>query len=332
MRAQHGCMREARTCSRDDRTIALCDLPPQAPRKIEVRIRYRPARRPHDANLSFHNGTSNITNSGPFKGALCAVTHIVLVNDYPALVARWKALRASGDVAVREVAATGAPRTLLCAELGHTSSPGVALSAGVHGDEPAGPWALLDLCEQRELREQFAYRIWPCTNPTGFARGTRENAEGNDVNRSFGRGGQTPESRAIVTANRDRKYALSIDLHEDCDADGFYCYAYDAADLAASAVDAVRAAGFPVQDVRACDLGVPYAIDRFGAGIVYPDTQDEAASIGGLSYTLSIVRHAAARALTFETPVRLAWADRITIHGIAVKAALTALSNLLPHG
>lgn len=260
------------------------------------------------------------------------VPHTVLVNDYPALVARWKALRATGEIAVREVAAAGAPRTLLCAELGSTSSPGVALSAGVHGDEPAGPWALLALCEQRELHKRFLYRIWPCTNPTGFARGTRESTDGVDINRTFGRGGQTPESRAIVTANRDRKFALSIDLHEDCDADGFYCYAYSAPELSAAAVDAVRAAGFPVQDVRTCDLGVPYTIDRFGDGVVYPDANDEAASLGGLSYSLSIVRHAAARAVTFETPVRLPWADRITIHRIAVKAALTALSNLPHHG
>ncbi|HVA33987.1 MAG TPA: hypothetical protein VNG31_07540, partial [Candidatus Baltobacteraceae bacterium] len=56
---------------------------------------------------------------------------------YRELAARWKALRVGG-VRVREVACVDAPRTLLCAELGDADRPCIALSAGVHGDEPAG--------------------------------------------------------------------------------------------------------------------------------------------------------------------------------------------------
>lgn len=258
--------------------------------------------------------------------------HTVRVNDYGALAARWKALRARGEVAVREVACVGAPRTLLCAEKGSASAPLVALAAGVHGDEPAAPWALLQLFEENGLTGGYAYRIWPCTNPSGFANGTRANAEGQDVNRTFGRGGQSPEARAILTANRDRKYALSIDLHEDCDANGFYCYEYGANSLGRVAVDAVRAAGFPVQDLAGCDLGAPFETMQLDDGVVRPDAQGEAVSLGGLSYSLSLIRHAAAIALTFESPAQLRWSDRITIHGIAVKAALEALSKQQSHG
>lgn len=251
--------------------------------------------------------------------------HTVRVNDYGALARRWKALRQNGDVAVREVACVGAPRTLLCAESGHHSAPLVALAAGVHGDEPAGPWALLELFERKEIDEGYAYRIWPCTNPSGFERGTRQNEEGDDVNRSFGRGGQTPEARAIVTANRDRKYVLSIDLHEDCDAQGFYCYEYGDRTCGRAVIDAVREAGFAIQDLAQCDLGIPYHQTQLDDGIVRPTSEAEIASIGGLSYSLSIIRHAAQRALTFETPSALPLEERITIHRIAVKAALRAL-------
>ncbi len=238
------------------------------------------------------------------------------MENYDNLQARWKALRAAGDIAVREVACIGAPRTLLCADFGESRSEVVALAAGVHGDEPAGPWALLSLLESGELDPRYAYRVWPCTNPSGYANGTRENAEGFDVNRSFGKGGQTPEARAIVTANRDRKFALSIDLHEDCDAAGFYCYEYGECGLARSAVDAVAAAGYPVLD----------------EGILRPHQADEIEAIGGLSYTLSVIRHAARRALTFETPVGLPFQARVMIHRIAVKAAIAALAKLPPHG
>lgn len=233
---------------------------------------------------------------------------------------------------MREVACIGAPRTLLCADFGDAAAPTIALAAGVHGDEPAGPGALLALVENGELDSQYAYRAWACTNPSGYALGTRANAEGADVNRSFGRGGQTPEARAIVTANRDRKFALSIDLHEDCDADGFYCYEYGVGDVGHTVIEAVRSAGYPVQDLSRCDLGAPHAHLVLDDGVVRASASLEIEAIGGLSYTLSIVRHAALRALTFETPVRLPWDDRIGIHRIAVKAAIRALSKLAPYG
>lgn len=254
------------------------------------------------------------------------------MNDYNALASRWKSLRASGDIAVREVACVGAPRTLLCAERGDYRAPMIALSAGVHGDEPAGPWALLAMCEEEDLDQSFAYRMWPCTNPTGFANGTRESADGADVNRSFGRGGLTPEARAIVTANRDRKYPLSVDLHEDCDAEGFYCYEYGTGDIGRAVVEAVRDAGFPIQDLTRCDLGTPPEKTQLDDGVVRAAPEGEIAVIGGLSFSLLVIRNAAQRALTFETPTTLPWDVRIAIHRIAVKAAISQLSKQRGHG
>lgn len=254
------------------------------------------------------------------------------MHTYDDLRERWKALRATHEIAVREVACIGAPRTLLCADFGELQAPVIALAAGVHGDEPAGPWAMLSLVEGRDLDARYAYRAWPCMNPAGYIAGTRESADGVDVNRSFGRGGQTPEARAIVTANRDRKFVLSFDLHEDCDAEGFYCYEYGHGDLARSVIDAVAAAGYPIQDLARCDLGGPIGEYRLDDGVVRPPAALEIEAIGGLSYTLSIIRHATRRALTFETPVRLPWEARIEIHRIAVKAAIRALENLEHHG
>jgi protein MpaA len=233
----------------------------------------------------------------------------VRMRSYDDLQTRWKALRGTRDIAVREVACEGVPRTLLCVEFGEGRAPVIALTAGVHGDEPAGPLALLALVENDELDRNYAYRLWPCTNPSGYAKGTRENAEGADVNRTFGRGGRTPEARALLTSNRDRKFRLSIDLHEDCDAQGFYCYEYGECGLGAAIVKAVMAANFPVEQV------------------LRPDAAGEAEEIGGLSYTLLVARNAARRALTFETPLCLPLEQRIAIHRIAVKAAIAALSK-----
>ena len=260
------------------------------------------------------------------------MAQVVQVNTYADLEARWKALRRTGNAAVREVACAGAPRTLLCAEIGEAQLPAIAFASGVHGDEPAAPWALLQLVEERELDERFSYRIWPCTNPSGYVRRTRESVDGVDINRSFGRGGQAPESRAILMANRNRKFVISFDLHEDVDADGFYCYEYGTPQLGHAMVDAVQDAGYPVQDLACCDLGAPFTAAELAGGVVRPSPASEIDAIGGLSYNLSLARHAARCALTLETPARLPWQDRLAIHRIAVKAAIAAFAKHETHG
>lgn len=233
---------------------------------------------------------------------------------YQDFARRWKALRASRGAAVREVACVGAPRTLLCVEVGDTRLASIALTAGVHGDEPAGPWALLAMAESGDLDDRFGYRIWPCTNPTGFEACSRESTDGIDVNRTFGRGGQSPEARAIVTANRDRKFLLSVDLHEDCDASGFYCYEYGGGNIGYGVMAALDDAGYPIDPQRR----------------IAPDPSVEGAMLGGLSYSLAIARNAARHALTFETPLRASWEARIGMHRKAVLAAISAVSGFEP--
>lgn len=247
---------------------------------------------------------------------------------YRELVDRWKALRRSGAI-VREVACVGAPRTLLCVELGDQVKPAIALAGGIHGNEPAGAWALLGLVESNALDPRYAYRIWPCMNPTGFDAGTRTSTDGMDVNRSFGRGGGSPEARAIVTANRDRSFVLSLDLHEDCDARGFYCFEYGGAQIGTQIVTAFDAAGMPVDALDPShDLGLPEESLHRERGRVTADPFEEAAALGHLSYSLLLARHAARHTLTLETPSSLGWEPRIAMHRLAVTTAIAALAGL----
>jgi protein MpaA len=252
-------------------------------------------------------------------------------SQYDRLLAAWKALRANHNVQIREVACVNAPRTLLLAHTGSERAHIVSLSAGMHGDEPVGPWALLSLVRDGLLDKRFGYRIWPCLNPSGFAAGTRENAEGADVNRSFSRGGTTPEARAIITANRDRKFVLSIDLHEDFEADGFYAYETPGPAsqprFAKRTARAVGEAGFALQDLsdEAFDLGPPgvRSAQTIERGCVIVDAKAESAFFtGGLPMSLFLVRGAAAHALTFETPRSRRWEERLEMHRIAVTTAL----------
>jgi hypothetical protein len=261
---------------------------------------------------------------------------------YDELVAAWKSLRARHrGLSVREVATVGAARTLLVAELlpdgGKESSRAtIAIAAGVHGDEPAGPWALLSLVESGLLDPAYTYRMWPCTNPSGYRLGTRENEDGKDINRSFSRGGTTPEAKAIVTANRDRKFALSIDIHEDFEADGFYLYEPLVDGKASFGEHVVRAlddASFPIQDLHAeFDFVYPQSSDqrlsRVERGCVFTHPESEMAFTAGLPYNVFQLKHAAKRVLTFESPRKRDWNDRIAIHRIAVTTAISRLALL----
>jgi hypothetical protein len=260
----------------------------------------------------------------------------MLVNDAPAyaeLVREWKALRGRGDATVREVACVGALRTLLLCDIAPPAgAETVAISAGVHGDEPAAPWALLSLVRDGLLDPSFGYRIWPCTNPSGYELGTRANAAGADVNRSFDRGGTTPEARAIVTANRDRRFALALDLHEDFEADGFYAYepvTDGGAFLGRSVIAALDAEAFAVQHLTDdFDLGYPPAahhLRTLDRGLVFSEPDAERAFFPGTPYSLYILRRAARYAATFESPRTRAWDERVGMLRVAVVAALDEL-------
>lgn len=255
------------------------------------------------------------------------------VPAYDDLVREWRALRPLG-VRVREIACVGAPRTLLIAELGDATAPTVAISAGVHGDEPAAPWALLSVVRDGLLDTRFAYRIWPCLNPSGYMAGTRANADGHDVNRSFSRGGTTPEARAVLTANRDRRFVLALDMHEDFEASG--CYVYEplrpgfAPKFSPRIVQALDDAGIPNQDLRGgYDLGLPAGLDseamyRLERGAVLVDYEAEMRAFEGLPGSLAAMYRGTPAAMTFESPRPRPWAERIAAHRLFVTTVLAA--------
>lgn len=256
---------------------------------------------------------------------------------YEALAAGWRDLRRTRGLRLREIACVGAPRTLLLAELGDPVRPTVVISGGMHGDEPAGAWALYALVRDGLLTPRFAYRLWPCLNPTGFAAGTRRSTDGIDVNRSFARGGASPEARAVLTANRDRRFALWIDLHEDLEAAGFYLFETQRPPtepaFAPAVTAAVTAAGLPLHvHWDGFEIGPPgcEAAQRLFPGAVVVDADAELPAFGDeLPLGLVVAGRATRSMLTFESPGGRAWDDRVAIHRTAVVAALGSLEAMI---
>ena len=123
--------------------------------------------------------------------------------------------------------------------------PGVRIyiSAGIHGDEPAGLLAALGLLQENNWPEHAEIFLLPCLNPIGFTLNRRENADGIDLNRDY-RNPKAAETRAhIAWLERQPKFDLYLCLHEDWESHGFYLYEQNPdqlPSLAARIIEAVK--------------------------------------------------------------------------------------------
>ena len=100
----------------------------------------------------------------------------------------------------------------------------IYLSAGIHGDEPAGPLAALCLLQENQWPENAELWFCPCLNPMGFVLNRRDNDKGKDLNRDY-RHLETAETRAhIAWLERQPQFDLCLCLHEDWESHGFYVY------------------------------------------------------------------------------------------------------------
>jgi hypothetical protein len=100
----------------------------------------------------------------------------------------------------------------------------IYISTGIHGDEPAGPLAVLKLLQENHWPQNAEIFLLPCLNPVGFILNKRENADGIDLNRDY-RNPKSAEVRAhIAWLERQPRFDLYLCLHEDWESHGFYLY------------------------------------------------------------------------------------------------------------
>ncbi len=102
--------------------------------------------------------------------------------------------------------------------------PHLYLSTGIHGDEIAGPLALLEMIRQPGFFAAFDVTMFPILNPNGLARGVRTNWDNVDLNRDY-RNTQSLEIKGhIETLLTLGRFDASMMLHEDYEGIGAYLY------------------------------------------------------------------------------------------------------------
>lgn len=197
--------------------------------------------------------------------------------------------------------------------------PRIYLSAGIHGDEPAPPLALLDLLESGAFDGRAHWLICPLLNPAGFIRATRENAEGVDLNRDYRRTRSQEIAAHIAWLQRQPNLAMNLCLHEDWEATGFYLYEvnpHGRRSLAEEIVAAVRQ-DFPIDPHEIID-------DRPAkGGIIRPSAAHlDPAKRELWPESLYLRVHHTTLGYTLETPSSFPLDQRIAALRTAVNTAL----------
>lgn len=204
------------------------------------------------------------------------------------------------------------------AKAGADAAPNLYLSAGIHGDEPAGPLTALDLLRSDALPRDANLWMCPCLNPSGFARGSRESADGLDLNRDY----LTPASPEVCAhvawLARQPRFGLTLLLHEDWEASGFYLYEVNPHGLP-SVAEAIIEGVRPV-----CPIDPASVIDgrqTHSAGIIRPPLDPAARPQWPEAFWL--FRHKTGLSYTVEAPsdyplgVRVAALRAATLSAVA---------------
>jgi protein MpaA len=102
----------------------------------------------------------------------------------------------------------------------------LGLFATIHGDEPQGASALVELAKTArrspELFRGYEIQLYPLCNPTGYEDNTRHSRRGEDLNRHFWRGSSEPEVAILEREIVARNFHGIVSLHADDTSDGVY--------------------------------------------------------------------------------------------------------------
>ncbi len=145
-------------------------------------------------------------------------------HDYTRLVRRWRRVARSARLEMSVLAEVDGYEVFALRSRDRSPEGGIYLSAGIHGDEPAGTEGLIGWAEQNIPRlRKLPCLLFPCLNPWGLANNSRFDQQQSDLNRAFHHD-EKPQIKALKELVRPFRFSLALMLHEDYDGHGFYLY------------------------------------------------------------------------------------------------------------
>jgi hypothetical protein len=247
------------------------------------------------------------------------------VHDYRHLVRRWRAISRGAGLKLEEFARQGEYPVYCVRTAADPAAGGLYISAGIHGDEPAGSeglacWAEANLAAH--ARGPLPLFLLPCLNPWGLVNNQRADERGRDLNRIFDRRvAPILELRRLLAG---RRFDVTLHLHEDYDAQGIYLYEVHAhaPRWGSGLLRDCTSAAMPVENRRRID-GWP-----FRAGVLARKIPLD--RIPQMPEALYLYLHHTEHACTFETPSEFGLAHRVRAHVSVIEACLRQLGAKSP--
>ena len=190
------------------------------------------------------------------------------------------------------------------------------LSAGIHGDEPAGPLAVRRLMQENPWPDDVEIWVCPCLNPTGFPLNRRENIHGRDLNRQYLHLEASEVRAHVAWLNEQPRFDLCLCLHEDWEANGFYLYELNPDGRASHADAIIEAVG------KVCPVDTAPIIEGRPAlgGIIRPSA--DPASRPQWPEAFYLLTHKSRQTYTLEAPSDFGVDVRVTALVEAVRAVI----------
>jgi murein peptide amidase A len=197
----------------------------------------------------------------------------------------------------------------------------IYVSAGIHGDEPAGPLAVRQLLRENAWLAGLDLWLCPCLNPTGFALNRRENREGVDLNRQYLASGAEETVAHVAWLRRQPSFDLCLCLHEDWEAHGFYLYELNPDNQSSIAEAMIARVG------EVCPIDRSEIIEGRPAqnGIVRPSVDPRTRPQWPEAFFL--IMHKTRLSYTLEAPSDFPLAARVAALTVGVNAALEIVAE-----
>ena len=229
---------------------------------------------------------------------------------------------------------------LLCVEAGERGQESVLISAGIHGDEPAGVHAAVDFLRALApiFADDFGFVVLPCVNPSGYEANTLETMAGANVNRSFGADRPAPEAEAIaVWLARERpNFRATFDLHEIAPyyrGEGFAesdnphgTYLYETVSDRSRRIGQELIAALPA-DVDVCRWPTIYHDLNDGGVVAYPEGCRNVVYAGKTTLDAYLNGRFTGHSFTTETPTTWDFPRRVATHLTYLRTALAAIRS-----
>ena len=146
-------------------------------------------------------------------------------HNYQALMDQWRTISQKNSLLFNKLTVYDQfPVFEISNQLVRRNEPALYISAGIHGDEVGACWGLLDWAKQsHDILTSIPIILFPCLNPWGFVHNSRTDKRGQDLNRIWGMD-KHPFTEKIFLRLEKISILLSLNLHEDFDANGIYLY------------------------------------------------------------------------------------------------------------